>query len=281
MKAKDINSQRFEKAAFGYKQEDVDGFLNELAADYSQLEKENEEINAKLQVLADKVREYRKDEDAVRDALLFAQKEGHRVVSEANAKAEEVLSNAKSESDKIIGNATLDSRKAVDDLKAKIKQEQDNLSFLQKKVADFKKDLFDMYKLHLELITSMPQYEEEDDEDEEEETVKAAQPAASPVSAAAVQQAPANPMHQQSQTASQLQFQQFQKPVQVQAAVPTPAPAPKPAAPVQTQAAMPQDPASVKEDMASGKLDPFRTQTIPVINAGDNKYAELQFGQHQ
>lgn len=278
MKAKDINSQKFEKAAFGYKQEDVDGFLNELAADYSQLEKENEEINAKLQVLADKVREYRKDEDAVRDALLFAQKEGHRVVSEANAKAEEVLSNAKSESDKIIGNATLDSRKAVDDLKVQIKKEQDNLSFLQKKVADFKKDLFDMYKLHLELITSMPQYEDEDDEDdEEEETVEASKPAASPVNPAAVQQAAVNPMHQQSQTASPLQFQQFQKPVPVQAAVPVQ----KPAVPVQTQPAMPQDPASVKEDMASGKLDPFRTQTIPVINAGDNKYAELQFGQHQ
>lgn len=279
MKAKDINSQKFEKAAFGYKQEDVDGFLNELAADYSQLEKENEEINAKLQVLADKVREYRKDEDAVRDALLFAQKEGHRVVSEANAKAEEVLSKAKSESDKIIGNATLDSRKAVDDLKVQIKKEEDNLSLLQKKVADFKKDLFDMYKLHLELITSMPQFDEEDDEDEEEEeTVQAAQPAAAPVKAAAVQQAPVNPMHQQTQPAAPLQFQSFQKPqVQVQAAVPVQ----KPAAPVQTPAAMPQDPAAVKEDMASGKLDPFRTQTIPVINAGDNKYAELQFGQHQ
>ena len=72
IKAKDINSQRFEKAAFGYKQEDVDTFLSEIAADYAQLMRENEDINAKLQVLADKVREYRKDEEAVKDAYANA-----------------------------------------------------------------------------------------------------------------------------------------------------------------------------------------------------------------
>ena len=249
MKAKDINSQKFEKAAFGYKQEDVDGFLNELAADYSQLEKDNEEINAKLQVLADKVREYRKDEDAVRDALLFAQKEGHRVVSEANAKAEEVLNNAKLESDKIINNATLDSRKAIEELKAELKREQDNLSYLQKKVSDFKKNLFDMYKSHLELISSVPQFDDDDDDDDEEDIA---------VSTPVVNQTSQNAIPQtgQPQYRQQVPFQP------------------------QYQVSQPQKPAESKENTASApKLDPFRTQTIPVINAGDSKYAELQFGQ--
>ncbi len=270
MKAKDINSQKFEKAAFGYKQEDVDGFLNELAADYSQLEKDNEEINAKLQVLADKVREYRKDEDAVRDALLFAQKEGHRVVSEANAKAEEVLNNAKLESDKIINNATLDSRKAIEELKIELKREQDNLSYLQKKVSDFKKDLFDMYKSHLELISSVPQFEDDEEDDEEEENAD--------VSSQMVNKAVQNT----APPVGQPQYQQYQK---YQVAQPQHQPQPQqrqqPAAfqPQYQQPAKPQQPAEMKENISSGKLDPFRTQTIPVINAGDSKYAELQFGQ--
>ena len=135
IKAKDINSQRFEKAAFGYKQEDVDGFLSEIAADYAQLEKDNEDINAKLQVLADKVREYRKDEEAVKDALLFAQKEGHRVVTEASEKAEEMLRNAKLESDRMVNEATLDTKKAIDAVKDELKREQKNLAYLQKQVS--------------------------------------------------------------------------------------------------------------------------------------------------
>lgn len=232
MKASDINSQKFEKAAFGYKQEDVDGFLNELAADYSQLEKDNEEINTKLQVLADKVREYRKDEDAVKDALLFAQKEGHRVVTEANTKAEEIIEKAKRESEKIISDATMDSKKAVEEVKAELKKEQDNLSYMQKQVSEFKKNLFDMYKSHLEMISSMPQVDE--DEDEEDDEVEVA--------------------------------------VQEEEAVKVDSPV-QPASPSPSYA--PENPEPVE------KPDPFRTQSIPVIGAGtgDNKYAELQFGQ--
>lgn len=232
MKASDINSQKFEKAAFGYKQEDVDGFLNELAADYSQLEKDNEEINTKLQVLADKVREYRKDEDAVKDALLFAQKEGHRVVTEANTKAEEIIEKAKRESEKIISDATMDSKKAVEEVKAELKKEQDNLSYMQKQVSEFKKNLFDMYKSHLEMISSMPQVDEDEDEEDDEVEV-------------AVQEEEAVKVD-----------------IPVQPASPSPSYAPENLEPVE-------------------KPDPFRTQSIPVIGAGtgDNKYAELQFGQ--
>lgn len=234
MKASDINSQKFEKAAFGYKQEDVDGFLNELAADYSQLEKDNEEINTKLQVLADKVREYRKDEDAVKDALLFAQKEGHRVVTEANTKAEEIIEKAKRESEKIISDATMDSKKAVEEVKAELKKEQDNLSYMQKQVSEFKKNLFDMYKSHLEMISSMPQVDEDEDEEDDEVEV-------------AVQEEEAVKVD-----------------IPVQPSSPSPSPS-----------YAPENPEPVE------KPDPFRTQSIPVIGAGtgDNKYAELQFGQ--
>ena len=52
MKAKDINGQRFEKAAFGYKQEDVDNFLAEIAQSYEQLFAEKEAAEEKMEVLA-------------------------------------------------------------------------------------------------------------------------------------------------------------------------------------------------------------------------------------
>ena len=93
--ASEIHELRFEKAAFGYKQEDIDEFLNKLEEEAAIAQRELDDSNNKIQVQADKVREYMRDEDALKDALLGAQKEGHRIISEANAKAEEIIAQAK------------------------------------------------------------------------------------------------------------------------------------------------------------------------------------------
>ncbi len=258
IKAKDINSQRFEKAAFGYKQEDVDTFLSEIAADYAQLMRENEDINAKLQVLADKVREYRKDEEAVKDALLIAQKEGHRVVAEAGEKADEMLRNAKLESDRMVSEATTDTRKAIEDVKDELKREQKNLSYLQKQVSAFKKNLFDLYKSHLEMISSLPQSEDDDEDDEYEEEISEEKTIMESAREVLVETAAVMEAAAKGQTGS-IPVHTGSIPAQ---------------SPVNTEKAE----KSEKHDDGE-KPDPFRTQSIPIIGGGDSKYSELQFGQ--
>ena len=64
--SKDVRNKRFEKAAFGYKQEEIDEFFAQLEAELDEMERERAESNNKIQILADKVREYMKDEDALR-----------------------------------------------------------------------------------------------------------------------------------------------------------------------------------------------------------------------
>lgn len=61
--AKEIHELRFEKAAFGYKQEDIDEFLTQLEQEVEIAEQEMADSNEKIQVLADKVREYMRDEE--------------------------------------------------------------------------------------------------------------------------------------------------------------------------------------------------------------------------
>ena len=63
--AKDIRNKRFEKAAFGYKQEEIDEFLAQLESEIAEMEAEMADSNNKIQILADKVREYMMDEDAL------------------------------------------------------------------------------------------------------------------------------------------------------------------------------------------------------------------------
>ncbi len=159
--SKDVRNKRFEKAAFGYKQEEIDEFLSQLEAELDEMERERMESNNKIQVLADKVREYMRDEDALKDALLGAQKQGHQVINEANEKAEQIIEEAKAKAAELEDEAVRQHAEAMERNREEIAREKEALVEAQQQVADFKKSLFDMYKTHLELISSMPETFEE------------------------------------------------------------------------------------------------------------------------
>lgn len=157
--ASDIRERKFEKAAFGYKQEEIDDFLAELISEFEELDAEREDLHSKIQILADKVREYRQDEDALKDALLGAQKQGHKVVAEAQEKADEIIAQAEEKAKILLDEATVQHEAAMEKNRAEIAKEKENLIEAQKQVSEFKKSLFDMYKTHLEMISAMPEIE--------------------------------------------------------------------------------------------------------------------------
>lgn len=169
--ASDIRDERFEKAAFGYKQEEIDDFLAMLIEEFDEIDAEREDLHSKIQILADKVREYRQDEDALKDALLGAQKQGHKVVAEAQEKADEIIAQAESKANELIEEATVAHEAAMEKNRQEIEKEKQNLYEAQRQVTEFKKTLFDMYKSHLEMISAMPEIEiEEEEEIQEYET---------------------------------------------------------------------------------------------------------------
>lgn len=163
--ASDIRDRKFEKAAFGYKQEDIDDFLAELISEFEQIDAERDDLHSKIQILADKVREYRQDEDALKDALLGAQKQGHQVIAEAQEKADAIIAQAETKAKELIDEATVQHEAAMEKNRLEIEKEKKNLYEAQKQVTEFKKTLFDMYKSHLEMISAMPEIEIEEEEE--------------------------------------------------------------------------------------------------------------------
>jgi len=159
--AQEIREKKFEKAAWGYQSEEVEEYLARLEEEVQEFENEREDSNHKIQVLADKVREYMKDEEAIKDALLDAQKNGHRVIAEANAKAELILSRAKEEAAMLLDEATRQHEIAMEKNRAEIAKEKEALAEAKKRVADFKRSLYDMYKTHIDMISSIPEENEE------------------------------------------------------------------------------------------------------------------------
>ncbi len=105
MEAKDIKEKKFAKGLNGYKMEEVDDFLEEMSAELANEEKLSEEQEKKMEVLADKIREYRNDEDAIKEALLGAQKQSSSVLAVAKEKSDKMMSDAKEKSEKMIKDA--------------------------------------------------------------------------------------------------------------------------------------------------------------------------------
>ena len=92
-----IDQISFGKATFGgYNMDDVDEFLEPLCEDYVTLYKENALLKSKMRVLVGKLEEYRKNEAAMKDAVVNAQKTCDKMVMEAEAKCAKMLSDASS-----------------------------------------------------------------------------------------------------------------------------------------------------------------------------------------
>ena len=162
----DIRNVVFTKGMGGYKTSEVDVFIDECAdtvealikektAAVEALNREKQDLQKKLEVLADKLVEYRNDEDSIRTALLSAQRLGDATLREANHKASLIMDDAKIKADKIVETA-----------RQNIVDEEKELERIQKEVALFKSRMLAIYREHLALIDVLPEIKEEEAEPE-------------------------------------------------------------------------------------------------------------------
>lgn len=145
----EVSEKVFPKASFGgggYSMAAVDEFLDALTEDYTALFKENVTLKAKLKVLAEKVEEYRSTEEAMRQALLTAQKMAAKLVQEAQAEKEQILSDARTEAQAEIHR--LDDERQAEERKLRAAQE---------KTAEFIRRSDELCKAQSAFLQSLPE----------------------------------------------------------------------------------------------------------------------------
>ena len=145
----EVSEKVFPKASFGgggYSMASVDEFLDALTEDYTALFKENVTLKAKLKVLAEKVEEYRSTEEAMRQALLTAQKMAAKLVQEAQAEKEQILSDARTEAQAEIHR--LDDERQAEERKLRAAQE---------KTAEFIRRSDELCKAQSAFLQSLPE----------------------------------------------------------------------------------------------------------------------------
>ena len=101
--AQDIREKTFEKSRMGYDMATVDDFLETLADEVANAQKENAVLKSKMKVLVDKIEEYRSNEEALNLALLSAQKLAVQIETEAKQRASAVVAEAEAQAQAVIG----------------------------------------------------------------------------------------------------------------------------------------------------------------------------------
>lgn len=167
MNAEDIRNVAFDKVMRGYRPEEVDAYLEQVAAELERLQTEKADAEKKMYILAEKVDQYRNDEETLKTALLNAQRMGESVIHEARQKAETILYDA-----------TNKASQAREEAINKVAEEEMLLARLKAEVAHFKGEVLSLYKQHIESLSMIPgaekkAHEEETPEPAEEETAPA------------------------------------------------------------------------------------------------------------
>lgn len=74
--SEDVRRVTFEKAFQGYRRDDVDDYLKQVAQSMDELAAQNDDLQKKLVVLAQRIDQYRAEEDTLRTTMINAQRLG-------------------------------------------------------------------------------------------------------------------------------------------------------------------------------------------------------------
>ena len=216
--SEDVRRVTFDKAFQGYRREDVDAYLKEVAQAMDDLAAQNDDLQKKLVVLAQRIDQYRAEEDTLRTTMINAQRLGENVIREAKQKAAEIIrtANIKAEDRE---------QRSRDDVEL-AKQE---IVTLKSEADSFKRSLIEMYRKHINLINKLPDYTPQPEDPPVRPMQPAAEPAPAPVQAAPAEQPAVEPVY--TQPAAQPAPEPIQPPMQETAYYEEPAPAPEAAAP--------------------------------------------------
>lgn len=150
----DIRNITFTQAGRNkYSADEVDDFVDGcvelvewLMKEKRALEQEKASMAGKMELLANKLVEYRQNEESISEALLSAQQAGRTIIREANQKAELILRDASIKAEKVQETALRE-----------IKEEERMLQEVKQKVSDFKAMLLELYREHLKQIDLLPE----------------------------------------------------------------------------------------------------------------------------
>ncbi|SNR91116.1 cell division initiation protein [Anaerovirgula multivorans] len=104
----DIQNKEFKKGFRGYKEDEVDEFLDEIMVHYEKLFKESSELKDKVEKAHQQVEQYKNLEETLKNTLVVAQNTAEEVKSSASKKSQLIIEEAEMKAKEIINKADRD-----------------------------------------------------------------------------------------------------------------------------------------------------------------------------
>lgn len=111
--SKEIRQLDFAVTQNGYNTKEVDSVINECALTIDAYQKESEELYHKMELLASKIEEYRLEENAIKTALVTAEKMAEKIKKESNEESTALLEKSRQEADLTVSNAKAEADKII------------------------------------------------------------------------------------------------------------------------------------------------------------------------
>lgn len=137
----DIHNKEFKKGIRGFKEDDVDEFLDKVVSDFEKLYRENGELKDKIASMNERVESYSNIEKTLQNTLIIAQ-----------TTAEEIVLNARKKSELIIQEAEDQGRKIIEDSNNKVIKVHQEFEELKKEVQVFKTRFKTLLESELEVL---------------------------------------------------------------------------------------------------------------------------------
>ena len=146
----ELQNKPFKTALKGYNPAEVDEHLAFVQNKYTELYRAYNELERKFAACEAELDQFRKNEDAIRRALVNAQNAGARIMREAGDRSQLILQSTKDSCQQILA-----------EFDEEIRRKQDTLQALKTEVFEFKSRMFTIYRAHIELLEAISPESEE------------------------------------------------------------------------------------------------------------------------
>ena len=152
----DIHNREFKKGLRGYKESEVDEFLDRVVVDYEKLWRENERLKEQARFNEKEINHYRNLERNLQDTLVVAQKTADEVVSAAKKNAREMRENAVRESKTMYDNTVRETQNMREQTQIDIKRQLDDAQQkLRMIVAEYNRLITDKEAFFIRIRTTL------------------------------------------------------------------------------------------------------------------------------
>lgn len=141
----ELKNKTFTRTVRGYNPGEVDEHIAFLLEAYTDLYKENDEYVRRVALLEEQLEKYTKDSEAIRSALLNAQKVSEKIISDANEKSEIIIKSVKDACDE-----------KLDEIKADIVRQCKILNTLKKMNSGYAKKMLEVISSQSRELDELP-----------------------------------------------------------------------------------------------------------------------------